>query len=314
MTPTKGYVAFSTSDDARSFDLATSAVGPSVSLLPLGTYPYDATYEPNGKRVWIAAGTGDGVLVVDPDTEAVVASISVAAADYTVDITFNPSGTIAFLSGRDGEAVVPVNTQTLTPGTPISLPGDGGGMAYNPCNDKLYVAEWFSTDVFVVDPVTNNVTSHVIGEDLWDLVVSPDGKTLYINDRGPDALRVVDVATMTVTTGVPTCTDPWGIDMTPDGKTIIVTCEDAHAISFVDVATLTATPLALPNDSDPRDVEIDATGTKAYVTSGDLVAANTDAIYVIDIATKSLVDTIVFPGSSNANVVAVAPAPTVCVP
>jgi DNA-binding beta-propeller fold protein YncE len=159
--------------------------------------------------------------------------------------------------------------------------------------------------------VTKNVTTKLLGTSLWDLAISPDGKTLYLNDRGPDQLIVVDVATLTIKPSTASCSDPWGIDITPDGSTVIVACEDDHTVAFYDTATGAISSLVL-GASLPRDVEISADGKTAYVPSGSITGD--DGVHVIDVASKSLTKTISFATSANTNVVAVAPAPTQCVP
>jgi YVTN family beta-propeller protein len=99
--------------------------------------------------------------------------------------------------------------------------------------------------------------------------------------------------------------DPWGIDITPDGSLVFVTNEDSHDVSVIDTNLNVVTDtIFLAADADPRDLDITADGQFAYVTSGDI--AGNDAVYVIDVNTLSVIDTI-FVTSSNTNAIAVAP-------
>ncbi len=80
-------------------------------------------------------------------------------------------------------------------------------------------------------------------------------------------------------------------------------------MTIFDTATLTPTTVALAADSNPRDVEISADGSLAYVPSGTV--AGNDLIYVIDVVLATVVDAIDV-GESNTNVVAVRPQPETC--
>jgi YVTN family beta-propeller protein len=263
----------------------------------------------------MVGASADAVRVIDVATGTIVQTIPLGSgAEYPVDVVFSANGSSAYVSSRDDSVIVPISTSTYVLGTPIALPSsaEGGKMVLNPCDSKIYVVDWFGPALFVVDPATSTVTPKTLGVSLWDLAVSPDGKTLYVTDRGPDTLIVYDVATLTPKTSIPVCADPWGVDITPDGSTVIVACEDDHALSFVDTTTLVATPLALGADSDPRDVEISADGKTAYVPTGSI--AGDDGVYVVDIATKTIKTTLTFGTSANSNVIAVAPPFTQCVP
>jgi YVTN family beta-propeller protein len=144
-----------------------------------------------------------------------------------------------------------------------------------------------------------------MGEDLWDLTIDPSATTLYIADRGQDAVHVFDIATLSSNITITVGADPWGIDITPDGRLVFVANEDSHDVSVIDTNLNVVTDtIFLAADADPRDIDITADGQYAYVTSGSI--AGDDAVYVIDINTLSVTDTISF-ASANPNALAVAP-------
>jgi len=184
-------------------------------------------------------------------------------------------------------------------------------MRTNQCNGDLYAVNWFDDRFFVINPISQTVTTDMsFGSSLWDLTIDPTATTLYIADRGtPDAVHVFDIATLTTTTSITVGTDPWGIDITPDGRYVLVANEDSHDVSVIDTATnAVTTTIFLAADADPRDIDINTAGTFAYVTSGSI--ADNDGVYVIDLTTFQVVDIIYSPTpttGSNTNVVAVAP-------
>lgn len=305
-----GYVGTSTDDDLVVFDLSTNTVvPPTIDLLPEGNYPYDVTLNGDGSEVWIAGASGEGVVVVETTNNTVVERIP-NLGNYPVDVIFNQDGSLAYVSNRDtADDIAIVDTSTYTTVGTVVVPNYSlgpGKMALNHCNGDLYIVNWFDARFFVVDATTQTVTTDMaLGVDLWDLTIDPTARTLYIADRGTDEVHVFDIATLNSSVSIPVGADPWGIDITPDGRLVFVANEDSHDVSVIDTTLNVVTDtIFLAADADPRDVDITADGQFAYVTSGDI--AGSDAVYVIDIATLTITDTI-FVNSSNTNALAVAP-------
>ncbi len=304
-----GFVGNSGDDSLTVFDLATGTpVGADVDLLPEGDYPYDVTIRPGGSEVWICGAVGDGVVVVDTVSHAIVERIDLAGtAEYPVDVAFNTDGSTAYVAARDSEviAVIDAATYAVTGTIPITTSFLGPGkMAFSAARNELYAVEWFDDELYVIDAATEEVTPVTVGDSLWDLVLDPAEATLYVNDRGSDEVHVFDLDSLTVTASVAVGDDPWGVDLTADGSTLVVATEDSSEVSVIDTATLGVTPVALPDGAAPRDVDIAADGSVAYVPSGDV--SGSDATYVIDLATLAIVDTVDV-GSVNPNALAVAP-------
>lgn len=305
-----GYVGTSTGDDLVVFDLSTNdPVPPDIDLLPTGDYPYDVTLNGDGTEVWVAGASGEGVVVVDTTSNTIIQNI-LNLGDYPVDVIFGRDGDVAYVSNRDTvDDIVIVDTSTYTSVGTITVPDSSlgpGKMAVNHCTGDLYAVNWFDDHFYVIDTVTQMVTDDItMGADLWDLTIDPAATTLYIADRGLDSVHVFDIATLSTTLSIAVGNDPWGIDITPDGSLVFVANEDSHDVSVIDTNLNVVTDtIFLAADADPRDLDITADGQYVYVTSGDI--AGNDAVYVIDVNTMAVVDTI-FANSTNTNALAVAP-------
>jgi YVTN family beta-propeller protein len=307
------FVAKSATDTVVAFDLATGLpVGADLSLLPEGNYPYDATITPDGAEVWIPGASGDGVIVIDRATRAITHRIGLTGvAEYPVDVIFEECGTRAFVASRDHETVAIVDRAAYQVIDTVDLPGviDAGKMAISRTRNTLYVVGWYDDFLVSIDLDTLQPSAVDIGTSLWDLAIAPDESKLYVADRGVDQVLVVDLDSLTVVDTVPVGDDPWGIDIAPDFSKVVVANEDSSSVTLFDPATLVPQTVALPAGADPRDVEISVDGTRAYVPSGDLVGD--DAVYVLDVATGALLDTIEV-GPGNTNVVAVRPQRSDC--
>jgi YVTN family beta-propeller protein len=105
-----------------------------------------------------------------------------------------------------------------------------------------------------------------------EMVLSPDGRRLYVVCQASDELRVVDIASSKVVTVVPLGRAPRGITLSTDGAQIYVTNSTDDTVSVVDAATLKVTR-TLPTGFEPAGIVTDRTGETLYVAnrlSGDI--------------------------------------------
>jgi len=309
----EGYAACSTSDDLYPFDLTTYAVGTAIDLPGSTNYPYDATKRPDGSEVWIADANADEILVVDLASDSVVHQIAVG--DYPVSLAFSKDTSFAVAVCRDDTAGVDnvylIDTGTYAVASSWIGPQDylgPGNLALDPVSGNFYMVGWY--DDFLHEVAADGASvlrTADLGTSLWQLVVDPDGSTIYVTDRATDQVRVIDRATFTETTAVAVGDDPWGIDITPDGSKLYVACEDSSNLWVVDTSTWATSSISLA-PADPRDVDISPDGSLAFVAGGD--SGSPDSVYVIDVATDTLSTS--FPlgaSASNVNVVAAANQP-----
>ncbi|HET6582763.1 MAG TPA: beta-propeller fold lactonase family protein [Nannocystaceae bacterium] len=317
------YVGASITNAAVVFDLADGDSVSTIDLTPEASYPYDATIAPSGTETWFVGASGDGVVVLDTATNVAADQFTPSAADgYLVDVLFGQDGDVAYLASRDNMALYTFDAASHAEIDTLPTPNsrDAGKMALDPCTGFVHVVEWYGDWLMTYDPGADtwssvDVDATVPGTSLWDLRVAPDGSALYVVDRGNDQLHVWDLVAdggvpTTPVASVDVCDDPWGIDITSDGATVVVACEDSSEVWFVNTATLATAALALAADSDPRDVDITADDAFALVPTGDV--AGDDGIYVIDLATQAVVQTLTDASASNSNVVAVTPQSVAC--
>ena len=105
-----------------------------------------------------------------------------------------------------------------------------------------------------------------------EMLLSPDGRLLYVVCQASDELRVVDIESGKVVTVVPLGRAPRGITLSPDGTQIYVTNSTDDTVSVIDAATLKVTR-TLATGFEPAGVVSDRTGETLYVAnrlSGDI--------------------------------------------
>jgi YVTN family beta-propeller protein len=299
-----GYVFCSSSDDAYPFDLTSHVPGTSI---PGYNYPYDAMMNQQGTEIWVADASLDAVVVLDRATNTVTHTIPVG--EYPTGVAFSGDGSFVLVAVARSDKVALINTTTyavedsITEITGQSTYGPGF-IAYCPSNDRFYMTQWYEETLFEISSDGTQILQEtVLGTDMWQLVCSHDGSTLYVLDRGPDVVRFFDVATFSEITTVSVGADPWGIDITPDDAKLVVGCEDSHELYICDTATQQCTPIGLYSQNDPRDVDISDDGTLAYIPAGP----DLDHVLILDIASMAVIDSIAPSGAGTTNAVSVAP-------
>jgi YVTN family beta-propeller protein len=73
------------------------------------------------------------------------------------------------------------------------------------------------------------------------VVVSPDGKLVYVSTGRGGTVEVLDAATNKVTGSVKVGARPWGIALTPDGKKLYSANGPSNDVSVVDTKSLEVT-------------------------------------------------------------------------
>jgi YVTN family beta-propeller protein len=139
------------------------------------------------------------------------------------------------------------------------------GMAFHPTRPILYVAGRDGQLVSLIDTRTNTVTADmVVGGRPHNIVVSPDGKELYVaNEHG--SLDVFSLTTNLRTHSLP-IGPAHGMAMTPDGKQLYVSMPGAGRVAVIDRATKEVV-LTIITEGTPRKIAFSVRGDVALITN-----------------------------------------------
>ncbi|HEY4587155.1 MAG TPA: IPTL-CTERM sorting domain-containing protein [Brevundimonas sp.] len=153
--------------------------------------------------------------------------------------------------------------------------------AISPDGARLYVADWISGNISVIDTSTNTVTATITGMvSPNDIAVSPEGARAYVTGYNTTTLYVIDTGSNAVTpVAIPG--QPTGVAVTPDGAYVYVT--NRANVIVVDTATNTIGD-TIGGLSNPSEIGLTPTGHRAYVTN-----PSSSVVTVIDTATKAVV-------------------------
>lgn len=166
------------------------------------------------------------------------------------------------------------------PGAAISGVG-AGRVLFDPFRHWLYVSSRLTEFIYVVDardfsflgifPVASNVT----GRDTRGMALSPDGESLYVVNRSPNALLEIDPDTLEpglvpqvvgegVVSSVVLDAGPSDLALTPDGRYALVTAFDQDLLDVVDLQTGMPV-LSTPLGDGPFAITLSPDGTRAYI-------------------------------------------------
>ncbi len=239
-------------DTIYPIDLATGAVGSSITVPGLGTEFYigGIAITPSGQTAYVTNdNTPDGTVTpIDLATGTTGSPIAVPAGALGIAIT--PNGQTAYVAGDSG--ITPIDLATAAAGSPIPTGGDAtGGIAISPNGQTAYLAVNNDTGTPIsverVD-LANATLSGVVGSGVTDnglargIAISPNGQTVYViaeNDSSP-FVAPIDLATGAVGSTISVANGGYvgGIAITPNGQTAYVaTIVGVPAIYPIDLAT-----------------------------------------------------------------------------
>ncbi|MCU6401239.1 phosphate ABC transporter substrate-binding protein, partial [Enterobacter quasiroggenkampii] len=90
------------------------------------------------------------------------------------------------------------------------------GVRLSPDGRVLYVTNFVSDKITLVDTATNKITGEIGGfNKIRAISVTADGKTLFAANSGNNTLSVVDTTTQKVTNTIPVGKQPYGAALSP---------------------------------------------------------------------------------------------------
>ncbi len=237
---------------------ADGGVAPDVA----GVVAPAAAPAPPRHRIYVTNEMSGDMTVIEGDTHRVLA---------TVPLGKRPRGIQASPDGR--QLFVALS------GTPIAGPEVD--------RSALPAADPTADGIGVVDVATLTLSRVIRGvSDPEQLVVSPDGKRLYIASEDSGEAVILDVVSGKQIAKVAVGGEPEGVGISPDGRFVYVTSEEHHQVSVIDTQSERVVK-QFGVGQRPRQAAFTPDGARAYVTG------ETDGtVSVVDTSTHSVIHTI----------------------
>jgi YVTN family beta-propeller protein len=169
-------------------------------------------------------------------------------------------------------------------------------LGFSPLHAQMvvYVANFNSNTVSVIDTASNNVTATIpVGRFPVGVAVAPDGKLVYVSSFFEGTISVIDTSTNTVTNifSLGARSNPTMLAITPDGNNLYVVDQSRLTVSVVSTATGSVVATVPVNDASA--VAITPDGSRVYVQG---VSSSFSPVDVIDTATNTVIASIPVPG------------------
>jgi len=140
------------------------------------------------------------------------------------------------------------------------------GVAVNSSTNRIYVANYNSNNVSVIDGASNTVVATVAtGSNPEQMALNPSTNRVYVTNPGSNNLSVIDGASNTVAT-VAVGSSPHGVVLNPSTNRIYVTNYNSNNVSVIDGAnnTIVAT---VSVGSNPYGAALNPSTNRIYVAN-----------------------------------------------
>jgi len=182
----------------------------------------------------------------------------------------------------------------LPPSTTITVGSGPTGVAYDSSNGYVYVTNYYSDDVSVIDGSTNKViASSTVGAYPEGLAYDPSNGYIYVANFGTENVSVIDGATNTVITTIFIGYGPSGMASQPIGVTydpfngyVYVADSGTNDVSVIN-STTNKIIASIGVGSSPYEIAYDTSNRYLYVTN-----AMSDTVSVINSGNNNVIETI----------------------
>lgn len=278
VTPATGTPATGTANGLVVYDLATRS---QLGQVAVGGDPWAIALSRDGRFAFISNRADGTVSVVDTAALAVTATLTAGTqptglaifeASSPAPVVVTPSATAGSRTPAPGSpapgtpaARSTVRTATAGSGTATAVRTATTG-AFVP-KELLFVANYGSDDVSVVDLSTNRIVSKIsVGKSPIAIAADPTNNRVFVANLGSSDLSVIGVVDGQIESRVRLDGRPSSVGVSVDGRLVYVTLTaPTNAVQVVNPALITAgatTPLGTPTPA-PTSTRTPTAGTPA---------------------------------------------------
>ena len=188
------------------------------------------------------------------------------------------------------------NAQTSTNGSVSPF-----GIAYDPANGYLYVTDFNSSKVAVVNPVSDRVIAWTeVGENPIAVAYDPSDRNMYVANYGSGNVSVINSSTNAVIESIPAGTGPHSLAYDPGTGNMYVANWGSHSAlsqstNITVISSVTGKAIAsIPVPLNPHTIAYDPSNGYMYVT-----ITNNEYIEMINTTQNRIIRTFSFIANHN---------------
>lgn len=232
----------------------------SISSAKSGS-PVEYAYVPNSGS--------NTVSVINTTTDTVVSTLPVGKIPVGVAVSLDGKWVYVTNFGNDetpGHTVSVIDTATEEVRS-MNIEGrKPSGVAVYPNMLKIYVAAFLNKQVRAVDLITNSDPGIDVGLNPYGIAITPDGKWVYVTNRGNNTVSVINTETNNVVKTIHVGESPYGVAVDRNSTKLYVTNMDSDNVSVIDIKTSKVTA-SIPVGRYPHGVAVTPDGGWVYVTN-----------------------------------------------
>ena len=282
----KGYSYICNSTTVSVIDLSTNSISATITV---GNNPFSVAISPDGTTGYVMNNADNTISIFNTLTNTVTKTLTVGV--NPLFCVFSPDGTKAYVSNYSGKSISVINTSTNTVSTTInfSTSVQPTGIRISPDGSKIYVTNNYSgsdTGIYVITTTSNTIVNKIVLPDsINNVVLSPDGTTLYAPSKGSSHIYEINTSTFSITSfNINSTLIVSNSCLSPDGTKLYAPGHGNQCLyvyntsnfSLIDSIPLTA-------NTYPNDVMTSADGSYIYVCNflGNSVSVVNASTYTV---------------------------------
>ena len=281
--------------EAALVDPASLAV---KAKLPTGRGPHEVAVSPDGRLAYVSnygvygvfregqqtSEPGHTLTVLDLEAGAVRDTIDLGSYSRPHGIVVSRDGSRLWVTCEGSKAVLEVDAAAGAVAKAWDTAQEVSHMVVaTPDERKLYVANIRSGSVTVIERASGAVRSLPTGDGAEGIDVSPDGREVWVTNRGANTISVVAVANDTIVASFASGgTMPIRAKFTPDGRQVWVSNARSSSVTVFDAAkrSLLGT---IAVGAVPVGIQMAPDGKRAFVA-----CTNDDVVKELDVRARKV--------------------------
>lgn len=267
-----------------------------------GGNPKQVAYTPDGEELWVTLLVEGELKIFDADTGELRDTISLGEEHGSVEVIFTDDGETAYVSQMETASVYEIDVDSRKIRRKISTEGVWSKvMALSPDERTLYVSNWVSDDVSVIDLDKGETVKRIpTVTKPRGLYVTADGRHLYVAGYEEGAIQRINLRTGEKEVLIRTGSAMRHLVGDPRTKTLYASDMGEDAIFTVDMTTGKASKLAEVDDH-PNTIDLALNGRVLFVScrgrnnpvSYHLPGPEWGSVVLVDTRTGKLLDAVV---------------------
>ena len=235
------------------------------------------------KTLYASGGNDNWILKYNIVNNKLLLSDSIKLGDKwpnkisPAGICINDAKNILYVVTKDDSCLYEVNLKTNKTIKKTALPAEAYTCVLSNDGSELYISIWGAEKLVVYNTLSQKITNSInTGTHPNDLILSKNGKTIYVANGEDNSVSVVDIKNKKVIEtlncalypNAPTGSATNGVALSADEKTLYIANADNNCIAVFDVTEIgnSKSKGFIPVGWYPTNVKV--VGSKIYVTNG----------------------------------------------